>query len=178
MSTLRTTAFATVLTALGLLVAQPAAAQDSGGPLASTMASFFERASNLLVATAEQVPEENYSYQPTEEVMTFGEMVGHVISHNFRLCAEGGGVEPPAAADREATTKAELVEKLQASVDFCVPIYQEAGANLSESASAMGSDTDRAGALVFNLTHSWQHYGNFITYVRSLGMVPPSSQGD
>lgn len=175
MTRLRTIVLTAALT--GLVLAQPAAAQDSGGPLAPAMADFFERVSGFLVATAEQVPEENYSYSPTEEVMTFGEMVGHVISHNFRLCAEGGGVERPAEAEQEATTKAELVRKLQASVDFCVPVYRNAGASLSESASAMGSDTDRAGALVFNLTHSWQHYGNFITYVRSLGMVPPSSQG-
>jgi len=32
------------------------------------------------------------------------------------------------------------------------------------------------GALQFNITHDYEHYGNLITYLRMKGLVPPSSE--
>jgi hypothetical protein len=37
--------------------------------------------------------------------------------------------------------------------------------------------TTRMGALVFNASHDYEHYGNLVTYFRLKGMTPPSSQG-
>ena len=39
-----------------------------------------------------------------------------------------------------------------------------------------GRDNTRLGALALNATHNAEHYGNLVTYMRSNGMVPPSSQ--
>ena len=33
----------------------------------------------------------------------------------------------------------------------------------------------RFGILAFNTAHSYEHYGNLVTYMRLKGIVPPSS---
>jgi uncharacterized damage-inducible protein DinB len=34
----------------------------------------------------------------------------------------------------------------------------------------------RLAGLTIVLTHTWEHYGNLVTYLRLKGRVPPSSQ--
>ena len=38
-----------------------------------------------------------------------------------------------------------------------------------------GQDRTRAGVMFFNNMHTYEHYGNIVTYMRLQGMVPPSS---
>ena len=41
----------------------------------------------------------------------------------------------------------------------------------------MGRPSPRLAILAFNTQHTWEHYGNLVTYFRLKDMVPPSSQG-
>jgi len=36
--------------------------------------------------------------------------------------------------------------------------------------------TTKIGLLAYNNAHDFEHYGNIVTYMRAMGMVPPSSQ--
>jgi uncharacterized damage-inducible protein DinB len=40
-----------------------------------------------------------------------------------------------------------------------------------------GSPATVSQVLVLNAGHNEEHYGNVVTYMRMMGMVPPSSQG-
>ena len=40
----------------------------------------------------------------------------------------------------------------------------------------MGMDAPREGVLVVNLTHTMEHYGNLVTYMRLKNVVPPTSE--
>jgi hypothetical protein len=40
----------------------------------------------------------------------------------------------------------------------------------------MGTDTPKMGALAVNSTHSVEHYGNLVTYMRMKNIVPPTSE--
>lgn len=160
--------------ALLVLVTAPAAsAQDA---VASALLDRFETVSGHVLAAAEQVPEGDYGYQPTDEVRTFGEMVDHVADAHFGYCSAIGG-DAPAAVGSEASTKSEIVERFRASRDFCLDVYRGAGSeDLGETVSIFGGEGTRVGVLVQNVAHDNLHYGNIVTYMRSLGMVPPSSQ--
>lgn len=161
-----------VLTAMFVL-APAASAQDA---TSSALLDQFETVSGHVLNAAEQVPEGDYGYQPTEEVRTFGEMVDHVADAHFGYCGALGG-DAPAAAGSDASTKSEIVERYRASRDFCLDVYRQAGsADLQETISVFGGEDSRVGVLVQNVTHDNLHYGNIVTYMRSLGMVPPSSQ--
>ena len=63
-------------------------------------------------------------------------------------------------AEKGITDKATLVKKLKQSTDACTAAYGGKG---------------KPGELLRNISHSNLHYGNVITYMRMLGLVPPSS---
>jgi hypothetical protein len=39
-----------------------------------------------------------------------------------------------------------------------------------------GQQTTKAGVMMFNNSHTWEHYGNLVTYMRLKNIVPPSSE--
>jgi uncharacterized damage-inducible protein DinB len=45
-----------------------------------------------------------------------------------------------------------------------------------QEVSLFGMKGTRLWALTFNVAHSFEHYGNVVTYMRANGLVPPSSQ--
>ena len=85
-------------------ISAPVAAQDmegmdhEGEMGSSPMAEIYplqEQFMGWVLAAAEQMPEADYGFKPTEEVRSFGEMIGHVAGANFNFCANALGVENP-----------------------------------------------------------------------------------
>jgi uncharacterized damage-inducible protein DinB len=109
------------------------------------------------------VPAEKYSYRPVDTVRTFGQLVAHIADSYNYFCARGAGknVEWSDAIEKGNTDKATVVPKLQQALEGCK--------------AAHGSSNGRVGPLLGNVGHTSLHYGNIITYMRMLGMKPPSS---
>jgi hypothetical protein len=51
---------------------------EGHGAAVQSVAPLHEMVKGYIIAAAEQMPEAEYSYRPTEEVRTFGQIVGHV----------------------------------------------------------------------------------------------------
>ena len=167
-----------VLAAMALLLAAPAQAQATDNPLTAALSRQFTGVARNVVATAEAVPEDLYDYRPAEGARSMGELIGHVTDYFYQFCAAAAGEEVPDARNFEAlATKAEHVEAITAARDYCAQVW--AGATdawlLEVTDSAMGRDV-RASLLAFNNSHTNEHYGNLVTYMRLNGIVPPSSQ--
>jgi uncharacterized damage-inducible protein DinB len=47
----------------------------------------------------------------------------------------------------------------------------------TEIVSFSGGTRSRMEVLAFNTSHTFEHYGNIVTYMRLKGLVPPSSGG-
>lgn len=106
------------------------------------------------------MPADKYTYRPLGTVRTFGQLVGHIADgHNYE-CGRAAGrkVEWSDAIEKGPTDKASLLPKLKQSVDAC-------------AAASKG----QVEPLIAILGHSSPHYGNVVTYMRLLGLVPPSS---
>ena len=74
--------------------------------------------------------------------------------------------------------KADIQAALKASFAYCDAAFQKLDDQTGrESADLMGRPSPRLAILAFNTQHSWEHYGNLVTYFRLKDMVPPSSQG-
>jgi len=169
------------------LVSTPAAGLAQGMSTTSSQAGsvasvqpLYEMAKGWLIRSAEQMPEANYSFQPTPEIRTFGQLVGHVANANYMFCSTVKGEKNPSASDFEKTTaKAALVQALKDAFAYCDAAYQMSDAKATtEQVTFFGSMTgSRLWALMFNVAHNNEHYGNVVTYFRLKGMVPPSSQG-
>jgi len=132
-----------------------------------------------LLQSAKDVPESLYTFRPTPEVRTFGELIAHVAGSQKMFCAMALGEKPPAesAVEDSAKTKAAIVAALDASNTYCERAYGQSDAATAAGAEIFGQHRTRLYALLMNTTHDNEHYGNVVTYMRMNHMVPPSSRG-
>src|ERR1700758_4178522 len=97
-----------ILVILGSLLAIPVAAQtgqQSGAVPANPLSTWLRNAymgnRNVIVRSAEKMPEENYGMRPgtQQEVRTFGQQVGHIANYNFMWCSQAKGEKNPNAGN-------------------------------------------------------------------------------
>ena len=158
-----------------LFLAIPAAASAQA---VAALNPLYENIKGNIIKSAEQMPEANYSFKPTPEVRSFGQLVGHMANANFAICSTAKGEKSPATQDFEKVTeKAALVKAVKDAFAYCDPVFKMADASFSPMAELFGMKMSRLGFLMLNVTHDNEHYGNMVTYFRLKGMVPPSSQG-
>ena len=154
----------TMLLAVSIMVlSSSAAAQQAGANEAkAAMRKGFADVSGWVTKAAELVPADKYNYKPVQTVRTFGQLVAHLVDSYAYYCAQAAGrkVEWADPAEKGATDKATLAPKLKQATDACASTYAGTGA---------------AGPLLDNVGHTNLHYGNMITYLRMLGLTPPSS---
>ena len=120
----------------------------------------FEEVSTWITKAAESVPAERWNYKPVATVRTFGELVAHAADGYNWYCGNAmKQTEWSDAVEKGRTDKATVMAKLKAATDACAAV------------TASG----RIMPLMQNIGHSNLHYGNMITYLRMMGLTPPSS---
>ena len=129
---------------------------------------------NNLQRMAEQMPEENYSFKPTPEMRTFGQLMAHVADTQAGLCSTASG-EKKSVDAASKTTKADLVAALQQSSAMCDAAFDSLTAETAAQPGGMGRS--KLALLEFNTGHSNEEYGYGSVYMRLKGVVPPSSAG-
>ncbi len=158
----------------------PADAAATAGPNAGIAAlrTNWQQAIANITTAAEELSEANYAFRPVATVRTFGEIIGHVAGSQNMMCAAALGDPQPAedAIEKSAKTKAALVKALHESTAYCGKAYAMPAAAAGASTQLFGETSTRVGALALNAVHDGEHYGNIITYMRILGLVPPSSR--
>lgn len=169
--------------AIGALLVSTSTTHAQRGPgQEATLASIkltYDLVKGYITKSAEMVPQEKYSYQPTAQVRTMGQLFGHIANSTTMICAAASGMKAPASADAEKmTSKADIQKALASAFAFCDHTFtMVSAANANEPVDLFGMKHTRAGAFAFNNTHLFEHYGNLVTYLRMNGMVPPSSAG-
>jgi uncharacterized damage-inducible protein DinB len=170
----------------GIVAAAPVAAQQAqqqhmqhgGDHMVANVRPLYETVRGYLVRAAEQMPEANYSFKPTPEVRSFGQLIGHVANANYMFCNTALGGENPNKTDFEKTTqKAALVAGLKESFTYCDRAYQITDMQAMENVQVFGTQRTKMFVLNLNYGHDFEHYGNVVTYMRLKGLVPPSSAG-
>ena len=162
------------------LLAAPAAAQQGAAPSTAvgSVMSMYRPVQRYLVAAAEQIPDSLYAYRPTANVRTVGQLLAHVSNFHNLGCATAMGQPNPSSENYETsrTTKAAIIEALRTSSEVCDRAFAQRDADVLGSVKLFGSDRSRLAVLTMVATHDWEHYGNLVTYMRMVGLVPPSSQ--
>ena len=156
----------------------PLPAEATANPVVWSAKMLYERDAKNMVAAAEQMPEDKYSYHPTPDQWTFGKLVSHVAQSNGGLCAALSGTTAPATLHvSDTATKAELVAALKASFDYCGPVLDGlTDAKLGEPITVFHRPMVRATALVLLPADLADHYSQMAAYLRLNGMLPPSAQ--
>jgi len=159
------------------VLGQEASPVATANPVVWSAHEIYARQSRLLVAAAEQMPEEKYGYRPTPEQLTFGRIISHVAQSNGSLCALLSDTKAPATLMvSETAPKAELVAALKASFAFCGPVIDGLkDARLGDSITYHGASVPRARALIELTDDLEDHYSQLAGYLRLNGTLPPSA---
>lgn len=145
-----------------LALAGSAMAQQPAGDAGAALRKHYADVVSLLTKSADLVPADKYDYRPVSTVRTLAQLVGHLAdSHNYYCAAASGQkVDWADPIEKGISDKATLVRKLKESNDLCTRVYGGAG---------------KVDVMIENVAHTNHHYGNMVTYVRMLGLVPPES---
>ena len=162
-----------------LFAAMLAAQSGPKSPLIATSQALLGIAKTDIMRSAEKIPENLWSFQPTPQVRTIGQLFAHVADGQYEFCglaSEGKPVQKD--IEKTAKTKAQIVAALNAAFAYCDGAYGKmTDASAVEMVDFFGHKLTRIGAMDFNVAHTMEHYGNLVTYMRIKGIVPPSSEG-
>jgi hypothetical protein len=175
-----------------LLLAATAVFAQMGGDsqpqtVTSVLESQFSNAERQFTSAADAMPEDKYSFAPTqgqyEGVRTFGQLISHTATANYRYCStilgesapvELGGTNGPA----NLKSKDQIVKFLKDSNDYCHKAYASINEkNMLEPIKGFmgGRMTSRLDAAVGNIAHVMDEYGQVVEYLRMNGVVPPAT---
>ena len=159
-----------------VLAQEPPAAPPN--PITASEKGFYTLVSSEVIAAAEKMPEGNYSFKPTPEVRSFGQLVGHVADAQYGLCSTATGeANPMKGIEKTKTSKADLVAALKDAVAYCNKAFTGmTDAQGGQIVKLMNYNVARLTVLSVNTAHTDEHYGNMVTYLRLKGIVPPSSE--
>jgi hypothetical protein len=136
----------------------------------------YETIKTNILKSAEKMPEEGYTFQPTKEERTFAALIGHIADAQTGICSVTYGEPKPRTAGK-LTGKAELVAALKASNEVCDGAFAAITPENAAGMVKMGrADRTRLGTLIYNTTHDNESYGTLVVYLRLKGIVPPSSE--
>jgi uncharacterized damage-inducible protein DinB len=136
---------------------------DKAPDVSTEVRNGFNEVNGWVTKAAEMVPADKYNYRPVDTVRTFGQLIGHITDSYNYFCANGAGnkVEWSDAVEKGATDNDTLLPKLKEAVARCDAAYS--------------SNKGQLRPLFTNVGHTSLHYGNIITYMRMMGLKPPSS---
>ena len=154
-------------------------AQDKN-PVTTVAKEILPHQQKNIVAAVEEMPADKFSYKPTEQQMTFGHLVLHIVESNNYLCSRIGDLPEVKAAVplKESDGKEKLIEALKASFEFCsTALSKTDDSKLADEVEMFGGRKgSRAFALIV-LTNDWaDHYSSAAMYLRLNGMLPPTAQ--
>jgi uncharacterized damage-inducible protein DinB len=141
-----------------------------------------------LVPAAEAMPEDKYSFAPSDGefkgVRNFGQQIKHIAAVNYELGAalleqkvpvDIGDENGPASM----TSKAEILKYLKDSFEY----VHKAMATINDTnvvgtvKSPFGEGSvSRLGLAMSVPSHGFDHYGQIVVYLRMNGIIPPASR--
>ena len=159
-------------------VALAAGLRAQSNPLTTDTKKLFAVVKDDITRSAAKMPEANYSFRPTPEVRTFGQIVAHVADSQYEFCGPARGETKNLNIEKTKTSKADIAAALKVAFAYCDATL----ASLTDTTGAatvnlFGGKWTKLGVLNFNTSHAFEHYGNLVTYMRMKGLVPPSSEG-
>jgi len=150
----------------------------TANPVVWSATQIYARQSKFMVAAAEEMPAEKYSYHPTPDQWTFARIISHVAASNGAICSLLSDTPaPPTLKVAETASKPELLAALNASFDFCGKALDNLHDDkLGDTITFFrGARVPRARALIELPADLNDHYSQMASYLRLNGMLPPSA---
>ncbi len=169
---------ARLIVVLALAAAPVVASAQNANPLTANAKVQFGALSGFVIRSAEKVPDDLYPFRATPEVRSMAELFGHVADAMFAMCSTAAGTKPPRTGiEKVVLAKPQLIAALKEGVSYCNSVYDSMTDQKGlETVPFYFGPTPRLSVLYFVVTHTYEHYGNLVTYMRLKSIVPPSSE--
>jgi len=167
----------------------PQAKPDAKPTFASVLDHQFGNTEKTVVPAADAMPEDKYSFAPTQGdfkgVRNFGAEVKHMAVANFAIGAAILGEKPPVDlgggpnGPANLQSKADLMKFLNDSFVYAHKAINSITADniLEPIKSPFGSNMTTRLALATSLiSHPYDHYGQMVEYLRMNSIIPPASR--
>ena len=137
----------------------------------TVMQRYFNVVRRNLEAAADAMPAAKYGFKLTDGQMSFAEWINHSTDRNYSDCATLKAEAAPEAAKKVAglKDKAEVIQALKDSLAYCA-----AALDGIDDQKVLAS-TQTTYSLLHIVVHNNEIYGNIVGYLRSSGIVPPST---
>ena len=132
---------------------------------------YFNGVRKNLEAAADAMPDAKYGFKLTDGQMSFAEWINHSTQRNYTDCATLKGEAAPEAAKKAASLKdkKEVSQALKDSFAYCAAALEGI-----DDQKVLASP-QATYALLHIVVHNNEVYGNIAGYLRSSGIVPPST---
>ena len=132
-----------------------------------------------LMQLAEAMPEDKYSWKPSEEVRSVGEVYVHSAEANHYFLSIMNGTKPDMSESSKETDKKTALAMLEKSFD----VVKETAGNFTEEdlnkeVEAFGMKFSVRNFMITLLNHNHEHLGQSIAYARMNGVTPPWSKSE
>lgn len=139
--------------------------------------------SRNLLALAEAIPADKYTWRPAPRVRSVSEVLMHTALANFYLLSVTGPKMPPDitsdAIEKTVTSKAEVIHFLERSLDAVrTARAQLKPGDLQRMVKIENKMVPVDGMYLRIIVHDNEHMGQLIAYARVNGIVPPWSKAE
>ena len=136
--------------------------------------------SRQLIALAEAIPADKYSWRPGSGVRSTSEVFMHIAVANFWLLSITGQPLPADlkldSAEKTVTAKPEVIAWLKRSLDAVKNAHAAIKpGDLERKVKVYNRDATVDGMYLRIIIHANEHMGQLIAYARMTGVVPPWS---
>jgi uncharacterized damage-inducible protein DinB len=180
--------FVRILLCLSLAVTPNFALAQARLTVSQALDFWITMTENEVVGAADAMPEEKYSFAPTQGeftgVRTFAQQVKHLAANNYRMAAYILGQTPTPEEESETgpdktQSKAQTMAYLKGSFAMLhCAMTSINDDNLLETLTKSPSIRQRTRLQLAEdvVAHSYDHYGQMVEYLRMNGIVPPASR--
>ncbi len=150
-----------------------------------TLIKHWKSSGELTIAVADAMPGDGYTFRPTPEEMSFGELMAHIAAADRGACANASGLTPPALPAKISEWAKDTV-KVEVDKETAVPFIKETFEFCSKAITEMPESRMNTvvGPPNRNLTglewlwsyftHTAHHRGQAEVYLRLKGIKPPT----
>ena len=169
----------TLITLALIAASAPLALLAQANQVVTSSKEVYDRQEKFIIASAELMPADKYTFKPTAGQVTFAKAIAHLVDANSYVCPMLTTAPPAArgAATSETLSKDALVAALKASFQVC----DKAMAGLQDAqlgdtiAFFGGKPAPRARALIEEIGDLEDHYSQLAAYLRLNDIIPPSA---
>lgn len=172
----RLTVIAAIVLSASALLPRPALGQTAS--LQQELLKDWTELKPVMMAIAGAMPEEKFTYKSTPAQRDYGQQIMHVATGNMLYLRFFGGKATVPAFNRNATSKADILQALAASFDYGEALIREQNdqsmLQIVQTNQFLGPSS-KARVIYFLIGHTWDIYGQMAVYLRLNGIVPPRS---